>query len=512
MADFQSLPDDLIVDSILSKIRDAKALLRCSAVARDWRRWTARVPALHFDFPKSWKQDCVVRSLDAEKIVWAAISRVQGGGIGELSLRFSPTEPSLVCLCENAVQLWIQHVSASVRELKLSNKGCAFSELLPSLSRCARLSSLSLEFGYFDGIPQGCRFPELKKCRFANVIFHGDDLERFVACCPALEELTIDECFSTQIPVVTLRSGSIRALVIAETRFNRLAVEAEKLGELTIAPKSFPVVHPMKAQKVIERSVKEETLRENRHYVQTKFTAGKLHNTGSAVAMKHLPGVLMSVAKRIDGSGVFMIRHTASVMAFKFHVNFGWIICSLSLSGAEYALSTPVSPWTCSLLPRANARASRHRHPSVLCFREDDTSPEFFPAVIRELPSAVLEFTPGGRFRRFQQPGEICSTSSNDWGSGNNNNDDGSNRRGWRGHGDNNNSGEKHSSLVAARVLLAFSAFHLGYCIAAWMRKDGDKLGIEFYGVGLGLVCFLATAAVFVSFFVSFGFQRSCEQ
>ncbi|XP_024540710.1 uncharacterized protein LOC9656954 [Selaginella moellendorffii] len=154
---------------------------------------------------------------------------------------------------------------------------------------------------------------------------------------------------------------------------------------------------------------------------------------------------------------------------------------------------------TCSLLPRANARASRHRHPSVLCFREDDTSPEFFPAVIRELPSAVLEFTPGGRFRRFQQPGEICSTSSNDWGSGNNNNDDGSNRRGWRGHGDNNNSGEKHSSLVAARVLLAFSAFHLGYCIAAWMRKDGDKLGIEFYGVGLGLVCFLATAAVFVS-------------
>ncbi|EFJ27756.1 hypothetical protein SELMODRAFT_411996 [Selaginella moellendorffii] len=166
---------------------------------------------------------------------------------------------------------------------------------------------------------------------------------------------------------------------------------------------------------------------------------------------------------------------------------------------------------TRSLLPRANARASRHRHPSVLCFREDDTSPEFFPAVIRELPSGVLEFTPGGRFRLFQQPGEICSTSSNDWGSGNNNNDDGNNRRGWRGHGDNNNSGEKHSSLVAARVLLAFSAFHLGYCIAAWMRKDGDKLGIEFYGVGLGLVCFLATAAVFVSFFVSFGFQRSSE-
>ncbi|XP_024531696.1 uncharacterized protein LOC112346603 [Selaginella moellendorffii] len=242
MADFQSLPDDLIVDSILSKIRDAKALLRCSAVSRDWRRWTARVPALHFDFPKSWKQDCVVRSLDAEKIVWAAISRVQGGGIGELSLRFSPTEPSLVCLCENAVQLWIQHVSASVRELKLSNKGCAFSDLLPSLSGCPRLSSLSLEFGYFDGIPQGCRFPELRTCRFANVIFHGDDLERFVACCPALEELTIDECFSTQIPVVTLRSRSIRALVVADTRFNRLALETENLREVSIAPpKSFPV-------------------------------------------------------------------------------------------------------------------------------------------------------------------------------------------------------------------------------------------------------------------------------
>lgn len=43
-------------------------------------------------------------------------------------------------------------------------------------------------------------------------------------------------------------------------------------------------------------------------------------------------------------------------------------------------------------------------------------------------------------------------------------------------------------------MTIAFAAFHLGYCIAVWIKDEA--LDLEFFRTGVGLFCLLAVAAL----------------
>lgn len=61
------------------------------------------------------------------------------------------------------------------------------------------------------------------------------------------------------------------------------------------------------------------------------------------------------------------------------------------------------------------------------------------------------------------------------------------------GGGGGDDDGEDHIFLLPV-LTLAFAAFHLGYCIAIWVKDE--SLDFDFFRTGLGLFALLAVAAL----------------
>eukprot|EP00246_Nothoceros_aenigmaticus_P012206 TRINITY_DN3666_c0_g1_i1.p1 TRINITY_DN3666_c0_g1~~TRINITY_DN3666_c0_g1_i1.p1 ORF type:complete len:267 (-),score=50.19 TRINITY_DN3666_c0_g1_i1:107-907(-) len=138
-------------------------------------------------------------------------------------------------------------------------------------------------------------------------------------------------------------------------------------------------------------------------------------------------------------------------------------------------------------------------YPSVICFRDDDSP---FPdhlldkdysdlsvrasLEIRYSPWAV-EFMSGAA---KMGSGKMKESTGGPSGGGKNGDGDGG---GDGGGGGGDDDGEDHIFLLPV-LTLAFAAFHLGYCIAIWVKDD--QLDFNFFKTGLGLFGLLTIAAL----------------
>lgn len=138
-------------------------------------------------------------------------------------------------------------------------------------------------------------------------------------------------------------------------------------------------------------------------------------------------------------------------------------------------------------------------YPSVICFRDDDSP---FPdhmldkdysdgsvrasLEIRYSPWAVEFMHGAGKM----DSGRMKVSTGGPTGGGKNGDGDGGDGGGGGGGDDD---GEDHIFLLPV-LTLAFAAFHLGYCIAIWVKDD--DLDFNFFKTGLGLFGLLTIAAL----------------
>ncbi|CAM6042081.1 unnamed protein product [Sphagnum compactum] len=136
--------------------------------------------------------------------------------------------------------------------------------------------------------------------------------------------------------------------------------------------------------------------------------------------------------------------------------------------------------------------------PSIVCFRDDNAPfPEYLvdkdwndmsmgaSLEIRYSPWAVQMMHGFGN----KDVSRLKESTGGPPGNGKGGDDGG----GDGGGGGGDNDGEDHIFLLPV-LTLAFAAFHLGYCIAIWVKDD--NLDFEFFRTGLGLFGLLAVAAM----------------
>lgn len=142
-----------------------------------------------------------------------------------------------------------------------------------------------------------------------------------------------------------------------------------------------------------------------------------------------------------------------------------------------------------------NCRVSS-TYPAIVCFRDDD-APEL--PVGRDLSdlSARTSFEVRYSPWAMQMLNGYGKKDKNDFKEstgGPPGNGKGGDDGGGDGGGDgSDDDGEEHIFLLPI-LTLAFAAFHLGYCIAIWVKDE--SLDFEFFRTGLGLFGLLALAAV----------------
>eukprot|EP01018_Ginkgo_biloba_P029987 Gb_34044 [translate_table: standard] len=138
-------------------------------------------------------------------------------------------------------------------------------------------------------------------------------------------------------------------------------------------------------------------------------------------------------------------------------------------------------------------------HPNVVCFRDDDCP---FPDNPLERDAGSLSLRTNSEIRyspwatsmlnglgKIGNP-KIRESTGGPTGGGKGD-DDGGGGDGGGGGGD--DEGEGHIFLLPL-LTLAFAAFHMGYCIAVWVKDE--NLDNEFLRTGFGLFCLLVLSAI----------------
>ncbi|EFJ25374.1 hypothetical protein SELMODRAFT_442173 [Selaginella moellendorffii] len=136
----------------------------------------------------------------------------------------------------------------------------------------------------------------------------------------------------------------------------------------------------------------------------------------------------------------------------------------------------------------------------IVCFRDDDSAlpPELLDRDLRDFgvrtnlqmrysPWAVDMINGMGTCDKKT----LKKSSGGPCGGGRGRGDDGDG--GGDGGGEGDDEGGEYVFLLPV-LTLAFAAFHLGYCIAVWVKDDSLDAG--FFRTGLGLFCLLALAAI----------------
>ncbi|XP_024396846.1 uncharacterized protein [Physcomitrium patens] len=179
----------------------------------------------------------------------------------------------------------------------------------------------------------------------------------------------------------------------------------------------------------------------------------------------------------------------------------------LSRSKAKVFSSSAISPflprtaWEDMLVPRLSTEWTTDTltmattYP-VVCFRDDDAPlPEYLVernwSDMNVRTNLEIRYSPWAveMMNGFGNKNEAKTKESTGGPPGNGNGgDDGGNGGGGGGDDD----GDYHVFLLPM-LTLAFAAFHLGYCIAVWVKDD--NLDFEFLRTGLGLFGLLAVSA-----------------
>ncbi|KAG6543231.1 hypothetical protein Mapa_015482 [Marchantia paleacea] len=163
------------------------------------------------------------------------------------------------------------------------------------------------------------------------------------------------------------------------------------------------------------------------------------------------------------------------------------------------------SVWEDFILPRFGTEAvisekcsATTSSPSIVCFRDDDLPfPEHLvgrsPSDLNVRTSLEIRYSPWAvhMMNGFgKKEGNKLKESTGGPPGGGNGADDGG---GDGGGGGGDDDGEEHIFLLPV-LTLAFAAFHLGYCIAIWIKDE--NLDFEFFRTGLILFGLLAVAAI----------------
>ncbi|XP_024400230.1 uncharacterized protein [Physcomitrium patens] len=170
--------------------------------------------------------------------------------------------------------------------------------------------------------------------------------------------------------------------------------------------------------------------------------------------------------------------------------------CGLSHS-KTMSISSATTPM-CRLSVEGIAVTSRMiaTYPLVVCFREDDAP---FPEYLVERnwsdmsvrTNLEIQYSPWAiqMMNGFAEEAKQKESTGGPPGNGKGG-DDGD---GHGGGGGGDDDADDHIFLLPM-LTLAFAAFHLGYCIAIWVKDDG--LNLEFIRTGLGLFFLLAVSAL----------------
>ncbi|XP_024536237.1 uncharacterized protein LOC9645311 [Selaginella moellendorffii] len=148
------------------------------------------------------------------------------------------------------------------------------------------------------------------------------------------------------------------------------------------------------------------------------------------------------------------------------------------------------------LVPAVDQESSK----LIVCFRDDDSAmpPELLDRDLRDFgvrtnlqmrysPWAVDMINGMGTCDKKT----LKKSNGGPCGGGRGRGDDGDG--GGDGGGEGDDEGGEYVFLLPV-LTLAFAAFHLGYCIAVWVKDDSLDAG--FFRTGLGLFCLLALAAI----------------
>eukprot|EP00250_Pteridium_aquilinum_P013929 c21665_g1_i1 orf=530-1342(+) len=168
----------------------------------------------------------------------------------------------------------------------------------------------------------------------------------------------------------------------------------------------------------------------------------------------------------------------------------------LSPAGWEYLIvpkSTPEHSIPDLSLPSASVT------PSISCFCDDDPwlTEHFFNkdgSTLTLRTKLEIMYSPWAMsmMNGYQAPARksVKEFTGGPSGGGRGGDNDG----GGDGGGGGGDEGREEQIWVLPLLTIAFAAFHLGYCIAVWMKDE--SFDFEFFRTGIGLFCLLAVAAI----------------
>lgn len=169
-----ALSDELLCSHILSKL-SLKDAIRCSMLSRRWRCLWTLLPRLNFVLLKNTEI--------IDNILFFHFAELES-----LKILFCVSQ------CEMSWKKW--PMCASLKRVKqITLKIKPYMNVLPSLFSCDCLTFLKLVGFDLPRLPLNfCGFRDLRTCSLILITITGEILEKLIAKCPLLENLTVKEC------------------------------------------------------------------------------------------------------------------------------------------------------------------------------------------------------------------------------------------------------------------------------------------------------------------------------